>query len=232
MRSSAGSWLDLEKGRFTGQEQSVLALLPGSCVLSPAAQGVHAPSPTQFLNCPATHGEHAVPFAPWFPSCRGERSQEMRVLPARCQRGRGREGERECVRERERERGRERGREGERERETRSSIGHRCGGPMNRLPLTDAPYIRPPSAGGWARRGRHRAAALFDLRAPPPADRGPGTLLLKPAGGELWSRPLRSGLLGLSRVSGFGFRVSGLGFRVENTLGKSSPHGYAALSSQ
>ena len=90
---------------------------------------------------------------------------------------------------------------------TRLSIGHLGGGPRNRLPLTDAPYIRPPSAGGWAQRGGHRAAAVFDLRAPPPADRDPGTLLLKPAGGEPWSRPLRSGLLGLFRVSGFGFRV-------------------------
>jgi hypothetical protein len=77
---------------------------------------------------------------------------------------------------------------------TRSSIGHRCGGLRNRLPLTNAPYIRPPSAVGWARRGGHRAAAVFDVRAPPPADRDPGTLLLKPAGGEPWSRPLRSGL--------------------------------------
>ena len=79
MRSSAGGWLDLGTGRFTGQEQSVVAVLPGESVLSPAAQGVHAPSPIQFLNCPATHGEQAVPFAPWLPSCRRERGREMRV---------------------------------------------------------------------------------------------------------------------------------------------------------
>jgi hypothetical protein len=182
MRSSAGSWLDLGTGRFTGQEQSVGAVLPRSCVLSPAAQGVHAPSPTQFLNSPATHGAHAVPFAPWLPSCKRERSQEMRVLPARCQTAQ--------------------------DQASVTAVADSGNASLSRtLHTLDHPL-------GWARRGRHRAAAVFDLRAPPPGDRDPGTLLLKPAGGQLWSRPLRSGLLGLFRVSGFGFWVSGFGFWV------------------